>query len=59
MKDKGKIPLRTSIISGLNSAFYRYRGHIELIRLKEYYGMPGGHEHILFVFSGTFQGIFS
>ena len=42
MKDKGQIPLRTSIISGLNGAFYRYRGHIELIRLKEYYGMPRG-----------------
>ena len=25
---------------------YRYRGHIELVRFKEYYGMPGGgHEH--------------
>ena len=25
--------------------FYRYGGHIELIRFKEYYGMPRGHEH--------------
>ena len=40
MKDKGQIPLRTS--SGLNSAFYQYGGHIELIQLKEYYGMPRG-----------------
>ena len=24
--------------------FYRYGGHIELIRFKEYYGMPRGHE---------------
>ena len=40
MKDKGQIPLRTS--SGLNGAFYRYGGYIELIRLKEYYGMPRG-----------------
>ena len=27
--------------------FYRYSGHIELIRFKEYYGMPRGHKHIL------------
>ena len=26
---------------------YRYGGHIELVRFKEYYGMPGGHKHIL------------
>ena len=25
--------------------FYRYGGHIEFIRFKEYYGMPSGHEH--------------
>ena len=25
-----------------NRPFYRYGGHIEFIRLKEYYGMPGG-----------------
>ena len=24
--------------------FYRYGGHIEFIRFKEYYGMPRGHE---------------
>ena len=28
-----------------NRPFYRYGGHIEFIRLKEYYGMPRGHEH--------------
>ena len=28
-----------------NRHFYRYRGHTELIRFKEYYGMPRGHEH--------------
>ena len=28
-----------------NRPFYRYGGHIELIRFKEYYGMPRGHEH--------------
>ena len=26
---------------------YRYGGHIELVRFKEYYGMAGGHKHIL------------
>ena len=25
-----------------NRPFYRYGGHIEFIRFKEYYGMPGG-----------------
>ena len=29
----------------LNRPFYRYGGHIEFIRFKEYYGMPSGHEH--------------
>ena len=28
-----------------NRLFYRVDGHIELIRLKEYYGMPRGNEH--------------
>ena len=28
-----------------NRIFYRYGGHIELIRFKEYYGIPRGHEH--------------
>ena len=39
--------------------FYRYGGHIKLIRFKEYYRMPRGHEHISFVFSGAFRDIFS
>ena len=28
-----------------NRPFYRYGGHIELLRFKEDYGMPRGHEH--------------
>ena len=43
----------------LNSPFYRYFGHIELIQFKEYYRMPRGHEHISFVFSSAFRDIFS
>ena len=27
----------------LNRPFYRYGGHIEIIRFKEYYGIPRGH----------------
>ena len=42
-----------------NRPFYRYGGHIELIRFKEYYRMPRGHEHISFVFSSAFRDIFS
>ena len=41
-----------------NRPFYRYGGHIELIRFKEYYRMPRGHEHISFVFSSAFRDIF-
>ena len=29
----------------VNKPFYRYSGHIEFIRFKEYYGMPRGHDH--------------
>ena len=43
----------------INRLFYRYGGHIELIRFKEYYRMPRGHEHISFVFSSAFRDIFS
>ena len=43
----------------INRPFYRYGGHIELIRLKEYYRMPRGHEHISFVFLSAFRDIFS
>ena len=42
-----------------NRPFYRYGGHIELIRFKEYYRMPRGHEHISLVFSSAFRDIFS
>ena len=41
-----------------NRPFYRYGGHIELIRFKEYYRMPRGHEHISFVFLSAFRDIF-
>ena len=42
-----------------NRPFYQYGGHIELIRFKEYYRMPKGHEHISFVFSSAFRDISS
>ena len=42
-----------------NRPFYRYGGHIELIRFKEYYRMPRGHERISFAFSSAFRDIFS
>ena len=41
-----------------NRPFYQYGGHIELIRFKEYYRMPRGHEHISFVFSSASLDIF-
>ena len=44
-------------ISG-NRPFHRYGGHIELIRFKEYYRMPRGHEHISFVFRALFGTFF-
>ena len=44
---------------GHNRPFYRYGGHIELIRCKEHDRMPRGHEHILFVFSSAFPDNFS
>ena len=43
----------------INRPFYRYGGHIELIRFEEYYRMPRGHEHISLVFSSAFRDIFS
>ena len=46
-------------IGNTNRPFYRHGGHIELIGFKEFYRMPGGHEHISFVFSGAFWDIFS
>ena len=45
--------------SHYNRPFYRYDGHIELIRFREYCRMPRGHEHISFVFSSAFRDIFS
>ena len=49
-----------------NRPFYRYGGHIELIRFKEYYGMSRGHEcdpiyspSIYARFSGQFFSKFS
>ena len=45
--------------NNINRPFYRYAGHIELIRFKEYYMMPRGHEYISSVFSSTFRDIFS
>jgi len=47
------------ISSNKNRPFYRYGGHIELIRFKEYYRMPRGHDHISFVFLSAFRDIFS
>ena len=38
---------------GLNRPFYRYGGHIEFTRFKEYYGMPRGHSLSIYArFSG-------
>ena len=48
-----------SLVLRQNRPFYRCGGHIELIRFKEYYRMPMGHEHISFVFSSAFRDIFS
>ena len=50
--------IRISVIYN-NTPFYRYGGHFELIRLKEYYRMPRGHEHISFVLSSAFRDSFS
>ena len=37
----------------INRPFYRYGGHIEFIRFKEYYGMPRGHSLSIYArFSG-------
>ena len=39
--------------------FYRYGGHIELNRFKEYYRMPRGHGYISFIILSAFRDIFS
>ena len=42
-----------SVVKIFNRPFYRYGGHIEFIRFKEYYGMPRGHWLIIYArFSG-------
>ena len=43
----------------INRPFYRYGGHIELIRFKEHYRLPRGREHISLVFLSAFRDIFS
>ena len=40
---KNSTPCRKSRLHLTNRPFYRYGGHIEFIRFKEYYGMPRGH----------------
>ena len=46
-----------------NRPFYRYGGHNEFIRFKEYYGMPRGHEHdpiySLSIYARAFRANFS
>ena len=45
-----------------NRPFYLYGGYIEIIRFKEYYGMPGGMCTIRYtrsVFTRVFRGNFS
>ena len=45
-------------VSVLNRPFYRYGGHVELIRFKEYYGMPrGAWAHFVCIFK-RFSGHF-
>ena len=53
------VPILPEVYEVGNTPFYRYGGLIELIRFKEYYRMPRGHEHISFVFSSAFRDIFS
>ena len=55
----GQIRCIMGDVQEANRPFYRYGGHIELIRLKEYYRIPRGHEHISFVFSSAFRDFFS
>ena len=55
----GQIRCIMGDVQEANRPFYRYGGHIELIRFKEYYRIPRGHERISFVFSSAFRDIFS
>ena len=57
LKPQMWLPCRS--VKSQSRPFYRYSGHIELIRFREYYRMPRGHEHISFVFSSAFRDIFS
>ena len=41
-----------------NRPFYRYGGHIELIRFKEYYGMPRGMSTFRLYFRALFGTFF-
>ena len=43
----------TRLAIAQNRPFYRYVGHIEFIRFKEYYGMPRGHSRSIY---GRFSG---
>ena len=45
-KEDGLRIRKTSLFRLCNRPFYRYGGHIELIRFQEYYRMPRGHEYI-------------
>ena len=47
--DLGKGDLHFLI--GVNRPFYRYGGHIEFIRFKEYYGMPTSKHNPIYSFS--------
>ena len=55
----GQIRCIMGDVQEANRPFYRYGGHIELIRFKEYYRIPRGHERISFVFPSAFRDIFS
>ena len=57
-----KLQSTPSKISKCNRTFYRFGGHIELVRIKEHYGMHRGHEHIpvyLSALTHAFRDIFS
>ena len=43
------VKLGSCAVTAKNRPFYRYGGHIELIRFKEYYRMPRWRDHINFV----------
>ena len=48
----------TQALNHLNRPFYRYGGHIELIRFKEYYRMPGGMSTFRLYFRALFGAFF-